>query len=1002
MVETLKKARKLGLPDAAQTFPLAEPSHGMRFPRLSKLRLERLSKWLLDKWKAKHTDPCPEFKYHLEQRKTLPVMAEEAQREILRKVNENDVLVVRANTASGKTTQIPQIILDEALSHGRGASCHIAISQPRRISATSVARRVAKERNEPLGESVGYLVRFDSVMPRRSGSLLYCTAGVLLKSLQSNHEMLTTFSHIIIDEVHERSIITDCTLTLLRDLICERKSQQLPYPKLLLMSATISSRGFANYLTRSRYGVQLRSAEIDIGGSLFPVKAQYLQDFLPALEMRREQDPEFLKLLSPARKDDPTRAFIRHELAFSEAMLAKPQTAAVRGFDQPSCDEAEQEGDNINNNNNDDESEALVSDSREDPGALASPIGLIAATIFHVLEESVSGDILVFLVGWNDIERTAELLESHPVLKGKLGDGKELRLFKLHSSLTETNDRVFDEIPAGCRRIVLATNIAETSITLPNVEHVIDTGKIRQRFFNEQNGLDTFPARWISKSNRQQREGRAGRVRPGNYYGLFTRERAESFDEITPAEMTRVDLTEASLDLKASPIVSAVREFFQRTPTPPKPEAVEHALQYLHRLGALTMDERITPLGKVLARTPVHPSMMRAALMGVLFQCLEPMLIIACLEIDTPMFSSNTGGNKVPASRKLFAADSESDLIADVNAFRKCEAALRSMDIETVESLAQVHFISTSTVKYMLKVARQLCDELHLVGLLPALDPDQSVFASIPADLNKHAACVPLLKALSMNLYNSDLALRKGRLLQSFTTSGGEKSLISHRGVNFLAKQEESVRKLRRPNDLLSYITRRQDTETPTTSWLGHTSMVTPLIAAIFCRSMHLPEEQENTMLLNDWIQMQVNIDHTGFEAGAAVKIIYEFRKALERFCTLALTEMDKTASRQPELAGNGRSSDVPPYAPSLLNGNQDAGWQDQKQEDQQDRPTILVSEQLRTSFVDGVVKALEADDLVLREMFARNALEVEQRRLQSEADRREHEATKLRLRQST
>ncbi|RMZ81952.1 hypothetical protein DV737_g2342, partial [Chaetothyriales sp. CBS 132003] len=991
MVETLKEVRKLGLPDAAQTHPFAQPTFEGGSPPPSKRHLDRLSQRLRDKWNAKNTNPCPEYQYRLEQRKTLPVMAEDVQKEILEKLNDNDVLVVCANTASGKTTQIPQIILDEALSDGKAASCHIAISQPRRISATSVARRVAKERNESLGQSVGYLVRFDSVMPRPRGSLLYCTAGVLLKRLQSHHDMLGTFSHIIIDEVHERSIITDCTLTLLRDLLCERKSQHLPYPKLLLMSATISSRGFAEYLTESRHGIELKSAEINIGGLVFPVAAQYLQDFLPALETRRQRDTEFLKLLSPTRKDGATGTYIRHELDFSTAMTAKGQTATVCGIERVSRDEAEQEGDNI-----DEESEAFVSDSREESEGLASPIGLIAATIFHVLEQSTTGDILVFLVGWNDIERTTELLEGHPALKEKLDDGKELRLFKLHSSLTETNDRVFDEIPAGCRRIVLSTNIAETSITLPDVEHVIDSGKIRQRFFNEQSGLDTFPARWISKSNRKQREGRAGRVKPGNYYALFTRERAESFEESIPPEITRVDLTETSLDLKASPITNNVREFFQRMPTPPKPEAVEHAVYYLYKLGALTMDECITPLGKLLARTPVHPSMMRAALLGILFQCLEPMLIIACLEIDTPMFSSNTGGNKVPASRKIFAADSESDLIADVNAFRKCEAALRSMDTETLDSLSQDHFVSTGTVKYMLKVARQLCDELHRAGLLPAPDPERSVFATIPPLLNKNAGCVPLLKALSMNLYSSDLALRKGRLLQSFTTSSGGKSLISHRGVNFLAKQSQSVRKLRRPNDLLSYITRRQDTETPTTSWLGHTSMITPLIAAIFCRSLDEQQGQDGTMLVNDWIQMQVRVGHPAFEPITAVKVITEFRKALERFCTLAFTNLDE-AARQAELSHNSSNSDAMETR-SLLKANLGSERQHQKQEEQL---TGLISEELREKFVEGVVKVLEADDEALRELFMRNALEAEQRRLQFEADRREREATKLRLQQN-
>ncbi|RMZ91125.1 hypothetical protein DV736_g1631, partial [Chaetothyriales sp. CBS 134916] len=991
MVQTLKEIRKLGLPDAAQTHPFAQPTFEVRSPQPSKHGLDKLSQRLRDKWNAKNTNPCPEYQFSLEQRKTLPVMAEDVQKEILEKVNENDVLVVRANTASGKTTQIPQIILDDALSHGKGASCHIAISQPRRISATSVARRVAKERNESLGQSVGYLVRFDSVMPRQRGSLLYCTAGVLLKRLQSHHDVLTTFSHIIIDEVHERSIIIDCTLTLLRDLICERKSQHLPYPKLLLMSATISSRGFAEYLTRPRHGIELKSAEIDIGGSVFPVTTQYLQDFLPALETRRQRDTEFLKLLNPTRKDDPTGAYIRHELDFSTAMTAKGQTSTAHGIDQVSRDEAEQEA-----ANNDEESEALVSDSREESRELPSPIGLIAATIFHVLDQSTTGDILVFLVGWNDIERTAELLEGHPALKRRLDNGKVLRLFKLHSSLTETNDRVFDEIPAGCRRIVLATNIAETSITLPDVEHVIDSGKIRQRFFNEQSGLDTFPARWISKSNRKQREGRAGRVRPGNYYALFTQARAESFEENTPPEITRVDLTEASLDLKASPITNTVREFFQRTPTAPKAEAVEHAFHYLYKLGALTMDECITPLGKLLAKTPVHPSMMRAALLGVLFRCLEPMLIIACLEIDAPIFSSNTGGNKVPASRKFFAGDSESDLIADVNAFRKCEAALRNMDVGALDSLSQEHFISTSTVKYMLKVARQLCDELHHAGLLPAPDPDRSVFATIPPLLNKHADCVPLLKALSMNLYNSDLALRKGRMLQSFTTSSGGKSLISHRGVNFLAKQDESVRKLRRPNDLLSYVTRRQDTETPTTSWLAHTSMVTPLIAAIFCRGLHDQEGQDGTLLLNNWIQMQVRVGHSAFESSTAVKLISEFRKALERFCTLAFTDLDK-AAQQAELSRNCGNSDA---LNTQSHQRADLGPERQHQK-QEKQLTSLISQELQEKFVEGVVKVLEADDQALRELFSRNALEAEQRRLQFEADQREREATKLRLQRS-
>ena len=301
------------------------------------------------------------------------------------------------------------------------------------------------------------------------------------------------------------------------------------------------------------------------------------------------------------------------------------------------------------------------------------------------------------------------------------------------------NDEVFEPVPDGCRRVVLATNIAETSITLPAVEHVIDAGRVRQRHYDQQSRMDTFPSVWISRSNRQQRQGRAGRVRPGTYYGLFTRERADSFVETTDPELTRMDLAEPCLDLKASPASADVREFFKRAPSPPQPVAVDIAISYLQKLGALTAEEEMTPLGRLLANIPIHPSMMRAVLLGILFQCLEPMLIIACYNFDAPLVASHLEGATILGSKRLFAAGSESDLLAYVNAFNEYEAAVRAGDAETIQHLEQDRYVRGRAVAEMSKVARQICQELSHAGLLPYPAMERSVFESIPPALNKNA-----------------------------------------------------------------------------------------------------------------------------------------------------------------------------------------------------------------------------------------------------------------------
>ena len=340
MIETLRDARSLGLPDTAQTYPSAVPEPERDLWLTDPRRLQVFSRELADEWQAKRRSPS--------------------------------------------TTQ--------ALKEGRGASCNIAITQPRRISATSVAKRVASERDEPLGASVGFKVRFSNLSPRKKGSLLYCTAGTLLTNLRTREDMFTTYSHIILDEVHERSMVTDCALTLLRDLIRNRKAQRQPYPKIVLMSATIESGLFLDYFQEPQNGVTLKTTAMSIEGRMFPVKVNYLSDFLPEIEANSKTDPWIQSCLEGTKKDQSTKNHIQEELRFAAAPPGKEKlsTEPEEEKDDEDLDQdTETDIDLIAERNS-----AVTDNSAAD--LQMSPIGLVAASVVHVLQKSSRGDILVF------------------------------------------------------------------------------------------------------------------------------------------------------------------------------------------------------------------------------------------------------------------------------------------------------------------------------------------------------------------------------------------------------------------------------------------------------------------------------------------------------------------------------------------------------------------------------------------------------------------------------
>ncbi|KAG8581021.1 hypothetical protein GDO81_007518 [Engystomops pustulosus] len=412
--------------------------------------------------------------------------------EIIKMTQGNQVTVISGETGCGKTTQVTQFILDDYINRGKGSACHIVCTQPRRISAISVAERVAAERAEPCGrgQSTGYQIRLESQLPRKQGSILYCTTGIVLQWLQSDQQ-LSGVSHIVLDEVHERNLQSDMLMAIVKDLLKCRADL-----KVILMSATLNAEKFSQYFD----GCPM----LHIPGLTFPVKEYLLED-------------------------------VYEMVKYSESTIHAIQYT-------------------------DDEKVNLQ---------------LIVELIRHIVLKGEDGAILVFLPGWDNISTLHDLLMAQVMFKSD-----RFIIIPLHSLMPTVNQtQVFKTPPPGVRKIVIATNIAETSITIDDVVHVIDGGKLKETNYDTQNKIRTMTAEWVSHANAKQRKGRAGSK---------TRVLLSSVQQLRESSADDYQLPEIVSD---------------KVMDPPKREAIILAITHLQEMRE-TLNN---PLLLSLARLPVEP-----------------------------------------------------------------------------------------------------------------------------------------------------------------------------------------------------------------------------------------------------------------------------------------------------------------------------------------------------------------------------------------------------------
>ncbi|CAG0902485.1 unnamed protein product, partial [Cyprideis torosa] len=453
----------------------------------------------------------------LEQRQSLPIF--KLKDELVKAVMDNQILIVIGETGSGKTTQITQYLAEA----GFTARGKIGCTQPRRVAAMSVAKRVAEEFGCRLGQEVGYTIRFEDCTSPET-VIKYMTERMLLRECLIDPD-LKTYSLVMLDEAHERTIQTDVLFGLLKQTI-----KKQPDMKLIVTSATLDAVKFSSYF--------FEAPIFTIPGRMFPVEILYT----------KEPETDYLDA------------------------------------------------------------------------------SLITVMQIHLSEPP--GDILLFLTGQEEIDTACEVLYER--MKALGSNVPELIILPVYSALpSEMQTRIFDPAPPGSRKVVIATNIAETSLTIDGIYYVVDPGFVKQKVYNSKTGMDSLVVTPISQAQAKQRAGRAGRTGPGKCYRLYT-ERAYRDEMLTTPvpEIQRTNLAATVLQLKAMGINDLLAFEFM---DPPPTESLVMALEQLHSLSALDDEGLLTRLGRRMAEFPLEPNLAKVLIMSVHLQCSDELLTIVSM-----------------------------------------------------------------------------------------------------------------------------------------------------------------------------------------------------------------------------------------------------------------------------------------------------------------------------------------------------------------------------------
>ncbi|KAJ3092644.1 ATP-dependent RNA helicase dhx29 [Quaeritorhiza haematococci] len=692
------------------------------------------------------------FVYVVQQRSSLPVYAK--RKDILDLVAKNQVVIVSGETGSGKSTQVPQFFVEDAIERGKGGFCNVICTQPRRISAISIASRVSEEMGDgfnegaagskgsgrggkrgagqeggvgavgALGSWVGYSIRLESKTSKTT-RLTFCTTGVLLRRLETDRA-LQGVSHIVVDEVlggGEYNVSDSSPPSPTTTSAC----------RIILMSATADAQRFSNYFAEAGLGA---CPCITVPGRTFPVVTHFLEDAIEQTGYIVEDGSEYaVRGTAHMRETGPMRI---------SGKGGKQYTVKLQWEESDSDSDSDEGAILLDDNTESSEQESgsgksyssstLRTIKKLDPQKLN--FDLIERVILQICDEGQDGDreednigvdddafasranaILVFLPGFMEIRRLYDRLMALSAERKRGEERRRWLVIPLHSTLgSEEQKKVFKLPPPGVRKIVLSTNIAETGITIPDVVYVIDTCRARE----------------------------------------VSRKTFNVLPDHRPPEMVRLPLEELCLRVRATGYTQPLAEFLSEAPDPPPARNIERSIDALKQVQALDACEQLTSLGEKLANMPMDVRLGKMLLYGVALRCLDPILTIAAiLSLGRSPFSRPFGKEAEADRAKAAFRTADSDLLTMYTAYDRWRSCLQNASTRSPTSVARDfcdrNYLSMQNLMMIEEGRGQLLRLLAGAGMV-----DRNVLRESPDVKSQSGRKAPLIQTYIPDAYNKN------------------------------------------------------------------------------------------------------------------------------------------------------------------------------------------------------------------------------------------------------
>ena len=807
------------------------------------------SKLVFEKQKREFLSSCksPQYQAMLNERSNLPISNYRA--ELCKAIASHQVTILCGETGCGKSTQCPQYLLEDLLLSSETTTGSVICTQPRRISAISLAERVADEMCCKVGDLVGYQIRMESKTSTRT-RLFFCTTGIIIRRLQEDPN-LTGVTHLVVDEVHERQWQIDILLVLLKRLLISTRTDL----KVILMSATLDSNLFTNFFENAPL--------VCVPGRTFPVKEYYLEDILDATGHIIEEGSQ-CAMRDKANDAEQAKIWIRGSGRTKRREIVSLSVQAA---------EVDEDEPYFNYKLNTRVSMKRVNEIVLNYDLIEDILSLLLVnpdrnkTLIppdqskgHSLE---NGATLIFLPGIGEIQTLRDRLISSRIF----GDSKRFLVLALHSSVSSTEQKKAFETPkSGVRKIILSTNISETSVTIPDVVCVIDTGLVREVRLNKRSNSSMLIKDWCSKASAKQRQGRAGRVQPGLCLKLFSYYTAtEVMKDHSAPEIQRTPLEEICLSILASGITNDCGDILSELPEPPPENSVSQSLNLLGKIGACTTISKtssgivckftqLTALGKYLAKLPLDARLAKMLLFGCFFGCVEKIVTIASgLSSKSPFSLQLDDSQQAKAMHRRFIVPG-SDCLTLYNIFHFFVKENRSF------RFCRENFLSYSALTEIYETRKYLISLLVDSGFL---DKGTNVINIESCQHNLNGNVESLVRVVTCaGLYPNVACITSEKIVQN------KEELYIHSSSVGLGNKNKSVES--------SWIVFNERFETRK-AFISSIGPTTPFALLLFSESLII-DYLRRSVMVGDWIKL-------GASAKTCVllrEIRKEFNKQLE------------------------------------------------------------------------------------------------------------------------